>query len=59
MKPDTLTPLDHAAYLTRELAAHDGLLPRTYSPPVERVCPTCGAKIVGRCPNNYCNSRDP
>lgn len=27
----------------------------SYRPPVERVCPTCGGKHVGRCSLNACS----
>lgn len=34
------------------------LTPTTYRPQLERVCPCCGSKYVGRCPLNSCNARE-
>lgn len=32
--------------------------PPSYSPPLERICPSCGSKYVGRCPLNACNETE-
>lgn len=32
--------------------------PVTYRPPLEKTCPTCGGKFVGRCSLNSCNGRE-
>jgi hypothetical protein len=31
---------------------------RSYRPPIERVCKTCGGKCIGRCSLNSCNDRE-